>query len=214
MRWYPAYVGVGSNLDDPATQVQRALVALAGLPQSRLLRRSSLYGSKPMGPAAQPDFVNAVAALLTQLEVRSFLRSCASWNGRSGATPPRERWGPRRIDLDLLLFAQLHLDSAAAAAASSRDSGAQFRSVSSGGGGARTARTGLRRCVAELASRVSPAGIWRLDKRPAALMTRRATVASSASLHRDRGADRRRQDHARHQAGRDPRCRAGTRARR
>lgn len=167
MRWYPAYVGVGSNLDDPATQVQRALVALAGLPQSRLLRRSSLYGSKPMGPAAQPDFVNAVAALLTQLEVMEFFAQLRQLERALGRTPPRERWGPRRIDLDLLLFAQLHLDSE------------QLRLPHPGIVERNFVLYPLAEVapelpvpgcglVAELASRVSPAGIWRLDSLPAA----------------------------------------------
>jgi 2-amino-4-hydroxy-6-hydroxymethyldihydropteridine diphosphokinase len=72
MLWHPAYVGLGSNLDEPAMQVRRALVALAELPRTRLMRCSGLYGSKPMGPPAQPDFVNAVAGLLTELEAAEF----------------------------------------------------------------------------------------------------------------------------------------------
>jgi 2-amino-4-hydroxy-6-hydroxymethyldihydropteridine diphosphokinase len=110
MLWHPAYVGLGSNLDEPALQVQRALAELARLPQSRLIRQSSLYVSKPLGPVAQPDFVNAVAALLTQLEVGDFFGRLRALEQQLGRAPPRERWGPRRIDLDLLLFAQLRLD--------------------------------------------------------------------------------------------------------
>ena len=68
MLWRPAYVGLGSNLDEPTMQIQRALAALAGLPRTQLRLRSSLYGSRPLGPPSQPDYVNAVAGLLTQLE--------------------------------------------------------------------------------------------------------------------------------------------------
>ena len=75
MLWYPVYVGIGSNLDEPARQVDRALAALPELPQTRLISHSSLYGSTPLGPAMQPDFVNAVAGMLTQLEVQAFFSS-------------------------------------------------------------------------------------------------------------------------------------------
>ena len=72
MLWHPAYVGLGSNLDEPAIQVRRALAALAELPRTRLFRRSSLYVSRPFGPVAQPDFVNAVAGLLTRRDAADF----------------------------------------------------------------------------------------------------------------------------------------------
>jgi 2-amino-4-hydroxy-6-hydroxymethyldihydropteridine diphosphokinase len=110
MRWNPAYVGIGSNLQQPAKQVHRAFAALATIPLTRLEISSSLYGSEPLVPA-QPQFVNAVAGLLTQLEVLPFfeaLRGLEVLLGRQ--PPPRERWGPRLIDLDLLLFGQLRLD--------------------------------------------------------------------------------------------------------
>jgi hypothetical protein len=74
--WQSVYVGVGSNLDDPTLQVRRALQNLAQLPATRLVRQSALYGSRPWGFAQQPDFVNAVAALLTQVPVREFSRPC------------------------------------------------------------------------------------------------------------------------------------------
>jgi 2-amino-4-hydroxy-6-hydroxymethyldihydropteridine diphosphokinase len=104
-------VGVGSNLEEPASQVSRALNALRDLPQSRLERSSSLYGSKPLGPVAQPPYVNAVAALLTRLEVRAFFDALRALERQLGRQPPRQRWGPRIIDLDLLLFGQQRLAS-------------------------------------------------------------------------------------------------------
>jgi 2-amino-4-hydroxy-6-hydroxymethyldihydropteridine diphosphokinase len=103
---YPAYVGLGSNLHDPAAQVQAAFAALAGLPQTSLVCRSSLYGSSPMGPVAQPDFCNAVAGLLTALEPAPLLAALRAIEARGGRERASERWGPRVIDLDLLMYAE------------------------------------------------------------------------------------------------------------
>lgn len=102
VRWTPAYVGLGSNLDDPAMQLRRALHELAHLPRSRLELRSALYRSRPMGPVEQPDFYNAVAALLTQLDAPALLAELKRLEAKLGRTQPVVRWGPRRIDLDLL----------------------------------------------------------------------------------------------------------------
>ena len=110
-----------------------------------------------------------------------------------GRKPPRERWGPRRIDLDLLLFDAAALRDRRAAAAASRDSAAQFRSVSSARSGARSDRAGLRArrraCRTRRSQRAS--GVWTTSR------SRMAPEISAAPLHRDRGADRGRQDHAR-----------------
>lgn len=102
-RWMPAYVALGSNLDDPSVQVLRAFDALAGLPGSRLVAKSSLYRSPPLGPVAQPDFVNAVAGLLTTLSPAELLAGLKRLEGQLGRARPVVRWGPRRIDLDLLV---------------------------------------------------------------------------------------------------------------
>ena len=98
----PAYVALGSNLDDPRVQVERALDALAGVRNSRLVLRSSLYRSRPFGPVEQPDFVNAVAGLLTTLSPEALLAELQALETRLGRERPVVRWGPRRIDLDLL----------------------------------------------------------------------------------------------------------------
>jgi 2-amino-4-hydroxy-6-hydroxymethyldihydropteridine diphosphokinase len=102
-RLLPAYVALGSNLDDPRAQVERALTALEQLPQTRCVLRSSLYRSRPFGPVAQPDFVNAVAGLLTALEPATLLASLQALETSLGRERPVVRWGPRRIDLDLLV---------------------------------------------------------------------------------------------------------------
>ena len=101
--WTPAYVALGSNLDDQRAQVGRAFDALATLPDTRLVARSPSYRSAPLGPVSQPDFVNAVAGLLTQLAPRALLDALKSLEAALGREAPVVRWGPRRIDLDLLV---------------------------------------------------------------------------------------------------------------
>lgn len=102
-RWVPAYVALGSNLDEPHRQVARAFEALGSLPDTRLVLRSSCYRSRPFGPVEQPDFVNAAAALLTQLDPHTLLRELKALEIHLGRAAPVVRWGPRLIDLDLLV---------------------------------------------------------------------------------------------------------------
>jgi 2-amino-4-hydroxy-6-hydroxymethyldihydropteridine diphosphokinase len=101
-RWLPAYVGIGSNLANPEAQVKRALEALGRLPGSRLIARSPLYRTRPLGDVVQPAFVNAAAGLLTQSTPEELLTALRALERELGREPPRERWGPRVIDLDLL----------------------------------------------------------------------------------------------------------------
>ncbi len=109
-RWFPAYVALGSNLDDPPAQIERAFTALAGLRESRLVARSPLYRSLPLGPVAQPDFVNAVAGMLTTLDATAMLAELKALEERLGRESPVVRWGPRRIDLDLLVHGTTRID--------------------------------------------------------------------------------------------------------
>ncbi|TAK51361.1 MAG: 2-amino-4-hydroxy-6-hydroxymethyldihydropteridine diphosphokinase [Gammaproteobacteria bacterium] len=111
MRWRPAYVGLGSNLDDPERQVVDGFARLVALPGSRLVLRSGLWSSAPLGPPDQPDFVNAVAGLLTALEPLALLGELRAIERAQGKVEPSIRWGPRRIDLDLLLLGELCCDS-------------------------------------------------------------------------------------------------------
>lgn len=104
--WRPAYVGLGSNLGEPARQVLEACERLQALPATRLLLISPLYQSRPLGPIAQPDFVNAVAGVLTQLEPRALLDGLRSIEAALGRPAVHEHWGPRVIDLDLLSYAR------------------------------------------------------------------------------------------------------------
>ena len=106
------YVGLGSNLAEPRAQVERAIAALALLPQSRLLRQSRLYASPPLGPVDQPDYVNAVVELDTDLEPLALLSALQSIEQEQGRVRTRH-WGERIIDLDVLLYADWQLTSAA-----------------------------------------------------------------------------------------------------
>jgi 2-amino-4-hydroxy-6-hydroxymethyldihydropteridine diphosphokinase len=98
-----AYVGLGSNLDAPRDQLERALVALASLPLSECIARSSLYSSSPVGPRDQPDFINAVAAIRTRLSPLALLDQLQALEQRHRRVRAR-RWGPRTLDLDLLWY--------------------------------------------------------------------------------------------------------------
>jgi 2-amino-4-hydroxy-6-hydroxymethyldihydropteridine diphosphokinase len=107
-----AYIGLGSNLDDPVGRVQQAFAALAALPESRVIGRSSLYRSAPFGPVEQPDFVNAVALLATSLSAIDLLEQLQKIERQQGRLSGGVRWGPRVIDLDLLLYGDAEIDSA------------------------------------------------------------------------------------------------------
>jgi 2-amino-4-hydroxy-6-hydroxymethyldihydropteridine diphosphokinase len=99
--WRPAYVAIGSNLNSPRDRVLEALERMGALPSTRLVLRSRLYLTRPMGPQDQPQFVNAAAGLLTQLTARELLTALLGIEQSMGRTR-RERWGPRVIDLDLV----------------------------------------------------------------------------------------------------------------
>lgn len=99
-----AFIGLGANLNNPVAQIERALAAVAALPDTTLLHRSGLYGSRPMGPADQPDYVNAVAQLVTRLTPDQLLTALLAIERRQGRErSPAQRNGPRTLDLDLLM---------------------------------------------------------------------------------------------------------------
>lgn len=106
-----AYVGLGSNLDDPPAQLRSAIAALGGLPDTRLLRHSGFYRSAPWGIAEQPDYVNAVAELSTGLAAGDLLAGLLDIEKRAGRVRGADRWGPRTIDLDLLIYGDQRIDS-------------------------------------------------------------------------------------------------------
>ena len=105
-----AWIGLGSNLEDPAAQVTRALGELDAIAGSYLLRASSLYASPPMGPPDQPEYVNAVAGLLTTLTPDALLDALQAIE-QAHDRVRGERWGPRTLDLDLLLYDEQCIDT-------------------------------------------------------------------------------------------------------
>ena len=107
--WHPAYIGVGSNLDDPPAQVLRAFAKLAELPRTKVILTSPIYRTRPFGPVDQPDFANAVAGLLTQLTPRELLQGLQAIEATQGRPKERQRWGPRVIDLDVLVYGRERL---------------------------------------------------------------------------------------------------------
>ncbi len=109
--WYPAYVGLGSNLQGPARQLEIAFELLDGIRNTSLIRQSSLYRSAPFGGVEQPDFVNAVASLLTQLSAPELLRELQRIENERGRERGDVRWGPRVLDLDLLVYSNQDIDA-------------------------------------------------------------------------------------------------------
>ena len=103
-------VGLGSNLDGPARQIETAFGMLGVIDQTRLLARSSLYRSAPLGGIEQPDFVNAAALLRTGLSPRAFLDQLKAIERARGRERDGIRWGPRTLDLDLLAYDGLVLE--------------------------------------------------------------------------------------------------------
>jgi len=106
-----AWVGLGSNLGDPTQQLGAALDAMSSTPGIAVLARSSLYRTKAWGDQRQPDFLNAVVALHVTIDANQLLDALLEIELMLGRTRDTRRWGPRTIDLDLLLFDDCVLDS-------------------------------------------------------------------------------------------------------
>lgn len=98
-----AYIGLGSNLEDPAIQLARAVSELAGLPRTTLVAQSPFYASRPVGPQDQPDFVNGAVLIHTELPAHALLDHLQTIEQAHGRERLRH-WGPRTLDLDLLLY--------------------------------------------------------------------------------------------------------------
>jgi len=104
-----AYIGLGSNLGDREANLRQALEHLAQTPETAVVRASSLYDTEPVGVEDQPHFLNAVAQLETQLAPRQLLWNLMLIERRLGRVRS-QRWGPRTLDLDLLMVDDLVLD--------------------------------------------------------------------------------------------------------
>jgi 2-amino-4-hydroxy-6-hydroxymethyldihydropteridine diphosphokinase len=107
-----AYIGLGSNLDDPRGQIRQALVQLDSIPGTRVTARSSLYRTTPVGLLEQPDFINAVASVQTTLKPQALLSALLAVENRQGRRRTI-RNAPRTLDLDLLLYGEEVLDQEA-----------------------------------------------------------------------------------------------------
>ncbi|WP_369938911.1 2-amino-4-hydroxy-6-hydroxymethyldihydropteridine diphosphokinase [Xanthomonas medicagonis] len=106
-----ACIGLGGNLGEAAATLRAAIAALDTLPHTRLLRASQLYRSPAWGNQAQPDFINAAALVATTLAPLDLLQALLALEARHGRQrTPGERWGPRTLDLDLLLYADAVID--------------------------------------------------------------------------------------------------------
>ena len=107
--WTPAYVALGSNLDDPPVQVRAAARAIAAISGVAALQTSPLYLSAPLGGLAQPDYVNAVVGFLTTLSAGQLFEQLQGLEAKLGRIRMPGRWAPRRIDLDLLVYGEQKL---------------------------------------------------------------------------------------------------------
>ena len=106
----PTYVALGSNLGNPEVQLQQAVVALSALSQTRLTALSCIYRSRALGPEQQPDYLNAVIKLSTALPPTALLNALQHIERQQGRTRS-EHWGPRTLDLDILLYGELQVAS-------------------------------------------------------------------------------------------------------
>ncbi len=105
------YIGLGGNLEQPVDRIKSARQAIAAIPQVTEAGFSSLYRSAPMGPANQPDYVNAAMAVDTTLAPLALLEQLQTIETAHGRVRLGERWGPRTLDLDILLYGDQNIDS-------------------------------------------------------------------------------------------------------
>ena len=99
-----AYIAIGSNLASPLEQVNAAVQALGEIPQSEIVAVSSFYRTPPLGPQDQPDYLNAAVVLETALDADTLLDNTQRIELQQGRVRKAERWGPRTLDLDIMLF--------------------------------------------------------------------------------------------------------------
>ncbi|HCI6424901.1 TPA: 2-amino-4-hydroxy-6-hydroxymethyldihydropteridine diphosphokinase [Klebsiella quasipneumoniae subsp. similipneumoniae] len=106
-----AYIALGSNLASPLAQVQAAIHTLGEIPHSRVVNVSSFYRTPPLGPQDQPDYLNAAVALETTLSPEALLDHTQRIELQQGRVRKAERWGPRTLDLDIMLFGDAVINS-------------------------------------------------------------------------------------------------------
>lgn len=171
--WRPAWVALGSNLDGPDEQVRSAFAEIGRLSGVRLVARSPLYRSRPMGPADQPDYVNAVAGLVTRLgpsELLLALHGIERAHGRRRSESGR--WGPRTLDLDLLVHGETVCDEPGLTLPHPGIGERNFVLLPLASVAPDLVIPGLGR-VATLARRIAGTGIERMEQRPEQRMEER-----------------------------------------
>jgi len=97
------YIGLGSNLNDPQSQLKKAIISLEMVPSTTVVMTSSFYKSKPVGPQDQPDYINAVVELDTELSAQVLMDYLQGIENEQGRVR-EQKWGPRTLDLDILLY--------------------------------------------------------------------------------------------------------------
>jgi 2-amino-4-hydroxy-6-hydroxymethyldihydropteridine diphosphokinase len=105
-----AYVGLGSNIEQPYLQIKKAIMSLDALPEIIVLNDSGYFKSKPMGPKDQPNYINAVVAIETTMTADELLQQCQYIEQQQGRIRLR-RWGERSIDMDILLYANQQIQT-------------------------------------------------------------------------------------------------------
>ena len=106
-----AYIALGSNQASPLEQVSSALEAIGMIRNSQIVATSSFYRTPPLGPADQPDYLNAAVALETTLTAEELLNETQRIEREQGRVRKSERWGPRTLDLDIMLFGDAVIDT-------------------------------------------------------------------------------------------------------
>lgn len=99
-----AFIAIGSNLASPLEQVNSAVQAMGDIPHTRVVALSAFYRTPPLGPQDQPDYLNAAIALDTTLSADALLNHTQRIELQQGRVRKAERWGPRTLDLDIMLF--------------------------------------------------------------------------------------------------------------
>ena len=105
------FIGIGSNLDNPTAHVVRGISELGNMTDTTQIAHSSLYASPPMGPPQQPEYINAVVRLSTALQPLVLLDALQDLERVHGRVRGSERWGPRPLDLDILLYANREIQN-------------------------------------------------------------------------------------------------------
>lgn len=98
------YVALGANLGEPLQQAENAIAAIEQIPQTSVIKISPFYRSKPLGPQDQPDYLNAVIKIISELSPLALLKALQTIELNLGRVRKANRWGPRTLDLDILLY--------------------------------------------------------------------------------------------------------------